>query len=100
LKEDETNKEISVKQAMRGQLLRKVRERNFIIPMRLKYAADLEAQMLKYTTASTVGDDLVDGCMISCYEPPEGFNTGTGGCITFPVLKRRNINVPFHVRRF
>ena len=64
---------VSIKECMRGQLLRKLREgTNLIIPQRLEFVDELIKQMLKYNIHHKEGDDLVDALMLSCYEPPSG----------------------------
>jgi hypothetical protein len=82
---------ISVKDAMRGQTLRKIREKNLIIPMRLVNTEELVKQLLKYNIHHKEGDDLVDALMLSCYEPPKGAS-GEHGCAVFlgpPIIMRR-----------
>jgi hypothetical protein len=76
---------------MRGQTLRKIREKNLIIPMRLVNTEELVKQLLKYNIHHKEGDDLVDALMLSCYEPPKGAS-GEHGCAVFlgpPIIMRR-----------
>jgi len=89
MNEDKTT--ITVKAAMRGQLLRKIREKNLIIPMRLEHTDELVKQLLKYNIYHKEGDDHVDALMLSCYEPPKGA-TGQNGCAVIlgpPIIIRK-----------
>jgi hypothetical protein len=88
LTDGEEKRELSTKEAARGQLLRKVREHNLIISTRLENSKPLIEQMLKYNIHHKEGDDLVDALMLSCYEPPKGASglngrMSFGGKITF-----------------
>ncbi len=73
-----TKTNITIKDAVRGQMLRKVRENQIVISTRLKFSDLLLEQMLKYNIHHKEGDDLLDALMLSCYEPPKGSLGGNG----------------------
>lgn len=70
---------VTIKSNMMGQLIKKIREGNLIIPMRLKNADLLVKQLKIYNPKRGRDDDLVDALALSCYEPSVPFNSGTGG---------------------
>lgn len=63
----------TIKDSMMGQLQRKLREHNLIIPMHMEGAEILIDQIKKYRRGKATGDDYVDALAISCYEPVEGY---------------------------
>ena len=70
---------MTIKANMMGQLIKKIREGNLIIPMRIKYADLLVKELKIYNPKKGRNDDLVDALALSCYEPSVPFNSGTGG---------------------
>ena len=63
----------TVKDSMVGQLQRKLREHNLIIPMHMDGSQILIDQLKKYRRGKATGDDYVDALALSCYEPIEGY---------------------------
>lgn len=72
---------MTIKANMIGQLIKKIREANLIIPMRIKYADLLVKELRIYNPKKGKNDDIVDALALSCYEPTVPFNSGTGGRI-------------------
>lgn len=60
-------KEITHKAHMLGQLLRRVKEHQLILPY--PYCKDLIEEMRVYRRGMKEGDDLVDALALACYEP-------------------------------
>lgn len=69
------------KDQMLGQLERKVREHQLIIP---SCFVELIVQMKKYRRGMQTGDDYVDALALSCYEPVVPLGSKDHGCIHFP----------------
>lgn len=74
---------ITVKGNMLGQLGRKLREGNMIIPMRMKYADKLVDQLVKYHPRRNREDDIVDSLLLSVYER-KSFDSGKYGKVFGP----------------
>jgi hypothetical protein len=58
---------------MLGQLQRKLREHNLILPNTIELMPTMVKQLKKYSRGMSVGDDFVDALALSCYEPIEGY---------------------------
>lgn len=70
---------MTIKANMIGQVHKKIREANLMIPMRIKYADVLVRELREYNPKKGRDDDIVDALALSCYEPSTPFNSGTGG---------------------
>jgi hypothetical protein len=63
----------TIKETMLGQLQRKLREHNLILPNTIELMPVMVKQLKKYSRGMSVGDDFVDALALSCYEPIEGY---------------------------
>lgn len=75
------------KDQMMGQIQRKVREHQLIVPACFM---ELILQMKKYRRGMQVGDDYVDALALSCYEPVVPLRSKDYGCIHFPSHSRKH----------
>jgi hypothetical protein len=97
---DDGDKEVwsTHKEQMLGQLQRKVREHNLIIPI-YPFTEGLITELRKYRRKMTTGDDIVDATALSCYQPVIPLGSTTAGCVYFSKPESKKFTFPVN-RRF